>query len=205
MIPLSVPHIAGNEWAYVKECLDTGWVSSVGAFVDRFEREFAGKIGCKYAVATTNGTAALHTALLVAGVQAEDEVLVSTFTFIAPANAVRYCGAWPVFVDVEADYWQLDPQLVVDFLHQDCTWKSGALYNSATGRRVRAIVAVDLYGHPVDMDPISEVARKFDLAVIEDASEALGARYKGRAVVPSVIWGVSALTATRLSRRVAEG
>src|SRR5512136_1642957 len=96
-IPLLVPEIRGNEWRYVKECLDTNWVSSVGGFVDRFERELAARVGTRYAVATVNGTAALHIALLVAGVQPNDEVLVSTLTFISPANATRYVGAWPVF------------------------------------------------------------------------------------------------------------
>ena len=119
MIPLSVPEIRGNEWKYIKECLDTNWVSSVGAFVGRFEEMVAGYVGAKRAVATVNGTAALHVALLVAGVQPDDEVLVSTLTFIAPANAVRYVGAWPVFIDAEPDYWQMDPQRTVDFLEQE--------------------------------------------------------------------------------------
>ena len=100
-IPLIVPEIRGNEWRYVKECLDTSWVSSVGAYVDRFEQMVAQQAGTKHAVATVNGTAALHVALLVAGVQPEDEVLVSTLTFIAPVNAIRYAGAWPVFIDAE--------------------------------------------------------------------------------------------------------
>ena len=100
-IPLSVPEIRGNEWRYVKECLDTSWVSSVGSYVDRFEQMVAQQVGTKHAVATVNGTSALHVALLVAGVQPEDEVLVSTLTFIAPVNAIRYVGAWPVFIDAE--------------------------------------------------------------------------------------------------------
>ena len=182
VIPLCVPEIRGNEWNYVKECLDTNWVSSVGAFVDRFERELAAYAGTKYAVATCNGTAALHVALLVAGVQPDDEVLVSTLTFIAPANAVRYVGAWPVFIDAEAGYWQMDPGKVVDFLEKECRWRNGALYNRTTGRRVKAVLPVDILGHPVDMDPILEVARKYNLATIEDATESLGAKYKGRMV-----------------------
>lgn len=181
-IPLCVPEIRGNEWKYIKECLDTNWVSSVGPFVDRFERMVADYVGAKYAVATVNGTAALHIALLVAGVQPDDEVLVSTLTFIAPANAIRYVGAWPVFIDAEPDYWQMDPQKVVDFLEKECRWRKGALYNRATGRRVRAILPVHILGHPVDMDPILEVARKYHLVVIEDAAESLGAKYKGQPV-----------------------
>src|SRR2546427_8071269 len=106
MIPLCIPEIRGNEWKYLKACLDTGWVSSVGPFVDRFEREMAAYLGSDHAIATVNGTAALHIALLVSGVRPDDEVLVSTLTFIAPVNAIRYAGAWPVFVDAEPDYWQ---------------------------------------------------------------------------------------------------
>jgi perosamine synthetase len=181
-IPLCVPEIRGNEWKYIKECLDTNWVSSVGSFVDRFERELADYVGAKHAVATVNGTAALHIALLVAGVQPDDEVLVSNLTFIAPANAIRYVGAWPVFIDAEPDYWQMDPQRVVDFLDTECNWTDGELRNKATGRRVSAILPVHILGHPVDMDPILEVARKYELTVIEDATESLGAKYKGQMV-----------------------
>lgn len=181
-IPLCVPEIRGNEWAYIKQCLDTNFVSSVGPFVDRFERELAARVGTRYAVATVNGTAALHIALLVAGVQPDDEVLVSTLTFIAPVNAIRYAGAWPIFIDAEADYWQMDAQRVADFLESQCQWAGGELRNTATGRRVAAIMPVHILGHPVDIDPILAVARKYNLAVIEDATESLGATYKGRTV-----------------------
>lgn len=181
-IPLCVPEIRGNEWKYIKECLDTNWVSSVGPFVDRFERELADYVGTKYAVATVNGTAALHIALLVTGVQPNDEVLVSTLTFISPANAIRYVGAWPVFIDAEPEYWQMDPQKVVDFLDKECQWRDGALYNKTTKRRVKAIIPVHILGHPCDMDPILEIAHKYELPVIEDATESLGAKYKGRMV-----------------------
>jgi len=178
VIPLCVPEIRGNEWKYIKECLDTNWVSSVGPFVDRFERMVADYVGAKYAVATVNGTAALHIALLVSGVQADDEVLVSTLTFIAPANAIRYVGAWPVFMDAEPRYWQVDPQKVQDFVEMDCEWVKGALRNKLTGRRIKGILAVHILGHPVDMDPIREVARKYNLVIVEDATESLGARYR---------------------------
>lgn len=181
-VPLCEPALLGNEWAYVRECLDTGWVSSVGAFVDRFEKAVADAVGAAHAVATVNGTAALHTALLVAGVEPDDEVLVSTLTFIAPANAVRYVGAWPVFVDAQPDTWQMDPQRVADFLRRDCVWRDGALRNRATGRRVRAVLPVHVLGHPVDLDPILEAARSFELAIVEDATESLGAVYRGRPV-----------------------
>lgn len=182
VIPLCVPYLNGQEWAYVKECFDTGWVSSVGAYVDRFERELGRRVGDRHAVATTSGTAALHVALLVAGVQPDDEVLMPSLTFVAPANAVRYVGAWPAFVDVAADCWQMDPDQVEAFLRDGCDWRDGVLRNRATGRRVRAILPVHILGHPVDMDPILALARRYELPVIEDATESLGASYRGRAV-----------------------
>ncbi len=181
-IPLCEPALLGNEWTYVRECLDTGWVSSVGAFVDRFERALADAVGSSFGVATVNGTAALHTALLVAGVEPDDEVLVSALTFIAPANAIRYAGAWPIFVDAEPGSWQMDPARVATFLSRDCIWRDGALWNRLTRRRVRAVLPVHILGHPVDLDPILEVARRYDLPVVEDATESLGATYRGRAV-----------------------
>jgi len=179
-IPLAVPAIQGNEWRYIKECLDTNWVSSVGPFVDRFESEIAARIGTRFAVATVNGTAALHVALLLAGVKPDDEVLVSTLTFIAPVNAIRYVGAWPVFIDADPDYWQMDPSGVVDFLERGCRWHKGALHNRLTGRRVSAVIPVHILGHPVDLDPILKIARKYNLKMIEDATEGLGATYRGR-------------------------
>ena len=181
-IPLSVPEIRGNEWRYVKECLDTNWISSAGSFVDRFEGMVAERLGRRHAVATVNGTAALHVALRVAGIEPDDEVLVSTLTFLAPVNAIRYLGAWPLFVDAEPAYWQMDPQRLTDFLVKGCRVEGGRLVNRATGRRVRAVVPVHILGHPCDLTPILEVARRFDLPVIEDAAEGLGAEYRGRPV-----------------------
>ncbi|HXS75621.1 MAG TPA: LegC family aminotransferase [Terracidiphilus sp.] len=180
VVPLSVPELHGNEWQYVKECLDTGWVSSVGAYVERFESMVAAQAGTKFAVATVNGTSSLHISLLVAGVQPGDEVLVSTLTFIAPVNAIRYAGAWPVFIDAEADHWQIDAVRVSEFIEHDCDWINGVLRNRHTGRRISAIMPVHVLGHPVDMDPILEIARKYDLKVIEDSTEALGSTYRGK-------------------------
>lgn len=180
--PLHAPEIRGNEWKYVKECLDTGWVSSVGPYVDLFERKVAEYVNTGFAVATVNGTAALHMALLVAGVLPDEEVLVSTLTFIAPANAIRYVGAWPVFIDADPAYWQMDVERVLDFLERRCEWRNGELRNKATKRRIKAILPVHILGHPVDLDPILEVARKYNLIVIEDATESLGAKYKNRMV-----------------------
>jgi len=179
-IPLAEPCLQGNEWRYVKECLDTNWVSSVGPFVDRFEETVAGYIGADYGIATVNGTAALHMALLLAGVERDDEVLLSSLSFIAPANAVRYMGAWPVFIDAEPGYWQMDPQKVVEFLDTECRFSDGVLRNRATGRRVKAILPVHILGHTVDMDPVVAAARNYGLAVIEDATESLGATYKDK-------------------------
>lgn len=180
-IPLSVPCLRGNEWAYVKECLDANWVSSVGSFVDRFEGMAAKALGVGHAVATVNGTAALHVALKLAGVEAGDEVLVSDLTFIAPANAVRYLGAWPVFVDAEPRYWQMDPQKLRDFLRKECSRADGALRNRRTGRRVAALLPVHILGHPCDMATILEEAGAAGLPVVEDATESLGVLYGGRA------------------------
>lgn len=181
-IPLSIPNVSGNEWKYVKECLDSGWVSSVGAYVDRFERDFAAAVTAPYAVACVSGTAALHIALLVAGVQPDDEVVVPALTFIAPANAVRYVGGWPAFVDVDPDYWQIDCAQLEAFLREDCSTSSGLLRNRHTGRRVAAVLAVDILGHPCDMDRVHELASEFGLVLVEDATESLGARYRGRPV-----------------------
>lgn len=179
-IPLSVPEIQGNEWKYVKDCLDTGWVSSVGEYVGRFERLIASAVQAPFAVATSSGTSALHVALLVSGVEPDDEVLVSTLTFIAPVNAIRYAGAWPVLIDAEPDCWQIDTQKLTNFLRMNCEFSRGELRNRRTGRRVKAILPVHILGHPADMDPILSVAREFGLVVIEDATECLGAKYKGK-------------------------
>jgi perosamine synthetase len=181
-IPLCVPEIRGNEWAYVRECLDTGWVSSAGPFVERFERELAAAAGTAHAVATVNGTSALHVALMLAGVEPGDEVVVPALTFIAPANAIRYAGAWPVFLDVEPHYFQLDGNRLEAFLRQGCTSQDGVLRNRQTGRRVRALLPVHVLGHPVDMEPVLALAREFGLVVVEDATESLGARWRGQPV-----------------------
>jgi perosamine synthetase len=177
-----VPEIRGNEWAYVKECLDTGWVSSVGSYVSRLENEIAARLGGGFAVACTSGTAALHLALLLAGVGDGDEVVLPDLTFIAPAFAVRYTGAWPVLADVEPRYWQMDPEQVGRFLREGCRQEDGQVFNRATGRRVKALLPVDLLGHPADMDALMALASEFGLMVIEDATESLGASYQGRPV-----------------------
>lgn len=182
LIPLSVPELRGNEWKYVKECLDTGWVSSAGPFVDRFERDLAAYVGAKHAVAVINGTAALHLALLIVGVQPDDEVIVSNLTFVAPANAVRYCGAYPVLMDADPETWQLDVEKLARFIAQECRVSRGQCYNRRTGRRVRAILPVHLLGLACEIDRIVELGRQYGLRVVEDAAEGLGVRYRGRQV-----------------------
>lgn len=181
-IPLCEPELAGREWEYVKECLDTGWVSSVGSFVGRFENEFAAKLGVRHAVAMASGTAALHIALLTAGIQPDDEVLMPALTFIAPANAVRYCNAWPVFVDVDPHTWQMDPALVAEFLERGCVMVNGELRNRTSGRRVKALLPVHLLGQPCAMGPLAELAGEHGLTMIEDATESLGAKVGKHAV-----------------------
>ena len=181
-IPLCVPEISGNEWVYIKECLDTNWVSSAGSFVDQFEEQTASYLGSECGIATVNGTSALHISLIVSGVTQDDEVLVPTLTFIAPVNAIRYVGAWPVFIDSEPRYWQIDAEKLRDFLDHECDWIQGELINRSSRRRVKAIMPVHIVGHPCDMEPILEVARKYDLIVIEDATESLGATYDGKKI-----------------------
>ncbi len=179
-ISLSEPVMAGNEWKYVKECIDSAWVSSAGKYVDMFAKEFAEYLGVPCAVPVVNGTAALHISLVTLGLGPDEEVLIPTLTFAATANAVVYCNAHPVFMDVSEDTLGLDSQKVEDFLTKECSWKNGHLVNKSTDRRVRGIIPVHLYGHPVDMAPIVDLADKYDLFIVEDATEALGSRYRDR-------------------------
>lgn len=179
-IPLHEPLFAGNEWNLVKECLDTGWVSSVGKFVDRFEQELAGYTGAKHAVAVVNGTAALHACLQLAGVRVGDEVLIPALTFVATANAVHYCGAVPHFVDTEEKTLGLDPHRLDDYLSEIVERKNGESWNRMTGRRIAAVVPMHTFGHPVDLDPLVELCARYEIALVEDAAESLGSFYKGR-------------------------
>jgi perosamine synthetase len=181
-IPLSVPSIGQAEVEAVLATLRAGWVSTVGAEVRRFEEEMAAYLGAAHGVATASGTAALHVALLVAGVRPGDEVLTSALTFIAPANAVRYCGAWPVFMDAEPAHMQMDVGQVERFLTRECRRDGGRLRNVRSGRPVTAILPVHLLGHPVEMEPLLELARAHGLKVICDATQSLGASYLGNPV-----------------------
>ncbi len=179
-VALHEPLFVGNEWSYLKECLDSTFVSSVGKFVDRFEGDLAAFTGAGYAVAVVNGTAALHIALSLAGVQRDDEVLIPSLTFIATANAVKYCGAVPHFAESEAATLGLDPRALREYLTAAAELRGGVLVNRATGRVIRALVPMHTFGHPVDMEGTLAVARDFNLALVEDAAESLGSTIGGR-------------------------
>jgi len=180
-IPLSEPLISGNEWRYIKECLDTGWVSSVGGYVTRFEEAVARYVGAKYAVAVVNGTAALHVSLLACGVKPADEVIVPTLTFIAPVNTVRYCGAEPIFMDCDPATLGMDTTKLAEFINEHTVFKDdGYTYNNNTGKRIKAIIPVHVFGHPVDMDPLLKICTERNINVIEDATESLGSLYNNR-------------------------
>ncbi len=165
-IPVAAPMLAGNEKKYVLDCLESNWISSRGAYIEKFETAFAEFCGVRHAKSCTNGTTALHLSLIALGVGAGDEVIVPTLTFVATANAVKYCGASPVFIDAELRTWNMDP----------------ALIEAKITPRTKGIIVVHLYGHPVDMDRIMDIARRHSLFVLEDAAEAHGASYKGQVV-----------------------
>ena len=177
---LHEPTFAGNEWSYLKECLDSTFVSSVGKFVDRFEHDLAQYTGVKYVVATVNGTAALHIALKLAGVIQDDEVLIPALTFVATANAVAYCNATPHFVDSEESTLGIDVVKLRSYLLDHTEIIAGQCVNTVSGRIIRAVVPMHTFGHPVDMDALLHLAEEFNLAVVEDAAESLGSIYKGK-------------------------
>ena len=179
-IPLSEPCLQGNEWAYLQECITTGWISSQGEYVSNFEKRIAEYTGSDYAVACINGTSALHIALLLCGIGPGDEVIVPTVTFIAPINAVSYCGAVPVFMDCTPEHLTMDVEKTAEFLAKECHWKNGLLRNKISGKPVKAIFPVHIFGYPVEMDPLLELAEKYQLRIIEDAAESFGSQYKGK-------------------------
>jgi aminotransferase in exopolysaccharide biosynthesis len=179
-IPLSVPHLGGNEWKYVKECLDTGWVSSVGAYVNEFERRTAAWAGAAHAVATVNGTSALHIALRLAGVRAGDYVLLPNLTFVASANSIAYTGAAPILIDADVEHWQMDLDLLEAFLRGETRFSDEGIVLKEDGRRISAIMPVHVLGNMCDMDRLMALARQYGLAVVEDATEALGSWYGDR-------------------------
>ncbi|WP_146552422.1 MULTISPECIES: LegC family aminotransferase [Rummeliibacillus] len=179
-VPLHEPTFGDKELDYVTDCVKTGWVSSVGAYVTRFEEDLAKIVGVKRAVAVVNGTAALHIALKVAGVKPNDEVLMPALTFIATANAVSYTGAIPHFIDVSEKSLGVDPQKLDAYLGKIAVRQHDELLNKETGRVIRAVVPMHTFGHPVELDELMSVCDKYGLILIEDAAESLGSYYKGK-------------------------
>ncbi len=179
-VPLHEPTFNDKEMEYVTECVKTGWVSSVGAYVTRFEEELAKFVGLKRAVAVANGTAALHIALKVAGVEEDDEVLMPALTFIATANAVSYLGAIPHFIDVSMDTLGVDSDKLRDYLEEKTEVRNGELFNKETKRRIKALVPMHTFGHPVSIDKLVEICGNYQLVLVEDAAESLGSYYMGK-------------------------
>jgi aminotransferase in exopolysaccharide biosynthesis len=180
MIPLTVPHLAGNEWKYVKDCLDTGWISSVGSYVTDFEKKMTEFTGAKYAVACMNGTAALHVCQRLVGVQQGDYVIIPNITFIATANAVSYTGAEPLMMDVDSDTWQMDLNLLEQFFKEETIQKEGQCVTVKDGRRIGCIMPVHVLGNMCDMERLMKIANLYNVPVIEDSTESLGSSQNGK-------------------------
>ena len=179
-VPLHAPLFIGNEKKYLEECIDTTFVSSVGKFVDRFEVDMAAYTGARKAVVCVSGTNALHMAMMLVGVERDDEVLTQALTFIATCNAISYIGAHPVFIDVDIDTLGLSPKAVKDWLVKNAEVKNGVCYNKHTGRRVKACVPMHTFGHPVKIDELVAVCEEWHIELVEDAAESIGSLYKGR-------------------------
>lgn len=172
--------MAGNEWTYVKDCLDTGWVSSVGAYVDKFEKMSAEFAGTKYAVATSSGTTALHICLVMLGVNDGDYVITPNVTFIATCNSIKYTGADPILIDADEQSWQMNLDLLEEFLATETEQRNGSCILKKDGRRIPVIMPVHVLGNMCDMDRLMNIARTHSLIVVEDSTEALGSYYKGK-------------------------
>ena len=179
-IPLHEPKFIGNEKKYINDCIDSTFVSSVGKYVDTFEKEFAKKVGSKYAIATVNGTSALHISLKLANVSVDDEVITQPLTFIATSNAITYCGAKPIFVDVDLDTLGLSPKALKTFLEKNCELKNKRCINKTTGKIIKACVPMHTFGHPCRIDEIKEICDKWNISLVEDAAESLGSFYKDK-------------------------
>ena len=175
-IPLSVPNICGNEWKYVKECLDTEWVSSAGKYVNKLEQKISKYTGSKYAIACINGTSALQVSLRLAGVSSGDEVIVPTLTFIASINAVAYNEAKPIFMDAD-NYYNLDVEKTIEFIKNETIFKNGYTYNKSTNNKISAIIPVHIWGNGVWLNDLKPLCDERNISVVEDASESLGTIY----------------------------
>ncbi|MHB8100004.1 MAG: DegT/DnrJ/EryC1/StrS family aminotransferase, partial [Sulfuricurvum sp.] len=165
-IPLHEPRFVGNEKKYLNECIDSTFVSSVGKFVDQFEAEFARTVGAKYAIATVNGTAALHISLILAGVERDDEVITQPLTFIATCNAISYIGAKPIFLDVDLDTMGLSPKAVRDFLEKYCVLTDGKCLNRLSGKTIKACVPMHTFGHPCRIDELKTICDEWHIALV---------------------------------------
>lgn len=179
-LPLHEPVFLGNEKKYLNECIDSTFVSSIGKFVDQFEAMIAEFVGVKYAVATVNGTAALHMALKLVGVNDGSEVITQPLTFVATCNAISYCGAVPIFIDVDRDTMGLSPKSLEYFLCEQTEQKHNACYNKSTGKRISAVVPMHTFGIPCRIDEISDICDRYNIALVEDTAESLGSYYKGK-------------------------
>ncbi|RBQ30137.1 LegC family aminotransferase [Aliarcobacter vitoriensis] len=179
-IPLHEPRFIGNEKKYLNECIDSTFVSSVGKYVDRFEKDFASYVGAKYAIATVNGTAALHISLILSNVQRDDEVITQPLTFIATCNAISYIGAKPVFVDVDLDTLGLSPKSLKNFLETNCEIIENICINKITKRQIKACVPMHTFGHPCKIDEIKNICDRWKITLVEDAAESLGSFYKDK-------------------------
>lgn len=179
-IPLHEPKFIGNEKAYLNDCIDSTFVSSVGAYVDRFEKEFAHYVGSKYAIATVNGTASLHISLLLADVKPDDEVLTQPLTFVATLNALSYIGAKPIFIDVDRDTLGLSPKILSEFLKNNCALIEEKCINKSTKKQIKACVPMHTFGHPCRIEEIAQICDAWNIALVEDSAESLGSSYKGR-------------------------
>ena len=179
-IPLHEPRFIGNEKKYLNDCIDSTFVSSVGKYVDTFEKEFAKTVGSKYAIATVNGTAALHISLILADVKRDDEVITQPLTFIATCNAISYIGAKPIFVDVDLDTMGLSPNSLKSFLEQNCEVKENICINKTTGQTIKACVPMHTFGHPCKIDEIKNICDEWNITLVEDAAESLGSFYKDK-------------------------
>ena len=177
-IPLHAPHFEGKEKEYLLDTIDSTFVSTVGAYVTQFEEKVVQYTGSKYAVATVNGTSALHVGLLVAGVQRDDEVITQSLTFVATCNAIRYCGAEPVFVDVERETLGMSPDSILDFLDRFAEMRDGLCWNKQTNRVIRACVPMHNFGHPGRIHDIQKICQNFNIQLVEDAAESLGSFYE---------------------------
>lgn len=179
-IPLHEPKFVGNEKKYLNHCIDTTFVSSVGKFVNKFEKKIAKYTGAKHAVAVTNGTAALHISLILAGVEQDDEVITQPLNFVASCNAIRYCNASPIFVDVDRDTMGLSPSALSSFLEKNTKIKNKKCINIKTKKIIKACIPMHSYGHPCRIDEIKKILKKYHIFLIEDAAESLGSFYKNK-------------------------